>query len=157
MPGVRLHRAAAASPTYPKIRIHKAGASGVVTAPAIRIHKASATGTQATQVTAPASQAGAEPGTMLSVTATATPSGTTIWAWRQISGPTAQLFGSAGTVQITTPFSLATATMTFGVRATVDGVQSTEQTFTIEVLGWAGPWIYQGGSSWAGIRPKVLA
>lgn len=80
-----------------------------------------------------------------------------VWAWRQISGPTAQIFGTTGTVQITTPFALDTATLTFGVRATVNGVQSAEQTFSIEVLGWAGPWIYQGGSSWAGTRPKVVA
>lgn len=165
MSSARIYQLGAVTTADLKLRIYRAQAVGdVPAAPKLRIYRAAAIGNTAVTVTAPGNVTQAEPAIAVPVTATLTSGGTPVWAWRQISGATATINGTGATVSIVPPFIMPTVSgglpddsvLTFGVRATVDGVQSTEQTFTVQVNPWPGPWLYQGGSSWAGVRPKVL-
>ena len=165
MSTARIYQLGAVTTSDLKLRIYRTQAVGdVPAAPKLRIYRAALTGAVAVTVTAPDNIVQAEPGIPVTVTAALTSGGTPTWQWRHISGQPTTINGTGPTVSIVPPFILPNpdggapndSVLTFGVRATVDGTTSTEQTFTMQVNPWPGPWIYQGGSTWAGVRPKVL-
>jgi len=76
-----------------------------------------------------------EPNQLLSFTATLAGGGqATIWTWRGISGPATALVAIGPKVTFTTPSDLNGTVLVLGVKATVDGVTSPEETVSITVL-----------------------
>lgn len=156
MPQLTLLEVTGFSPIEPKLTAHQiSGTGAVLIIPKLTAHKISGAGTVVVAVNPPAGQT-VEPLTAVTLTATIQ-NGLTAdsWTWRQISGPTASIVGTSGTVTLTAPAAADGATVVVGVVATVDSFASTEKTVTVTVLPQI-EWRLDASGVWRPLPPAVL-
>lgn len=88
--------------------------------------------------------ANVEPESTVTITATLVGGGTAdTWTWRRISGPAIGLFGTGPSVSFPAPSVIDGGTLVIGVTATLAGITSTEDTFSITVLPQT-EWLWTG-------------
>lgn len=143
-------------------RVSGISASGAapVAAAKVQVGKISAFGSGGIAIIPQAART-AEPYEVVTIAAAASVNSPTpsIWAWRQISGPTVALSGSLETLSFVAPASMTEQTLVFGVIGSLpSGLASPEQTFTVKVFSHTiftlanGAWV---PSSLGGISERI--
>lgn len=154
---VRFGRAELSGTANIKVRLGRAELSGTAAiVPKVRYGRLDLAGTAAVLVV-PLQPQTVEPESTVNLAAGLVGGGSAdSWAWRPISGPSIGILGSGATVSFKAPSAMPPGTsVVVGVRATVSGTQSPEQTVTITILPQL-QW-YWTGTVFAGSPSLVMS
>lgn len=153
MTRLRWFRSEIGGSTNLRLRWYRSEFSGVASTTKIRWYRSEFSGTLSVLVSAIPDLSSVEPEIVISVVANLQGGGTAdSWSWRIVSGSVVTLNTNGPNLTFTAPSNLNGTSFVIGVTATIAGITSPEELFTVSVLPQTEWFWDEGASSWVGQR-----